>query len=116
MTSIGKIWLRLPVFVRAVLADAAAAAAGTVPWARRFSRFWLWVVMSAVVGGLVEETSFGGCLQRPIEGRHGPVVAVFGTGGELRRRSRAAMAVCVSATPRTSCYVLAGRYAGHEAT
>jgi membrane protease YdiL (CAAX protease family) len=41
----------------------------------------MWVVMSAVVAGVVEETSFRGYLQRPIERRHGPVVAILLTGG-----------------------------------
>jgi membrane protease YdiL (CAAX protease family) len=40
----------------------------------------LWVVMSAVVAGVVEETSFRGYLQRPIERRYGPVVAILITG------------------------------------
>lgn len=40
----------------------------------------LWVVMSAVVAGVVEETSFRGYLQRPIERRHGPVVAILVAG------------------------------------
>jgi len=40
----------------------------------------LWVVMSAVVAGVVEETAFRGYLQRPIERRHGPVIAVLITG------------------------------------
>lgn len=40
----------------------------------------LWVVMSAVVAGIVEETSFRGYLQRPIERRHGPVIAILITG------------------------------------
>jgi membrane protease YdiL (CAAX protease family) len=40
----------------------------------------LWVVMSAVVSGVVEETSFRGYLQRPIERRHGPVVAILVSG------------------------------------
>ncbi len=40
----------------------------------------LWVVMSAVVTGVVEETAFRGYLQRPIERRHGPVIAVLITG------------------------------------
>jgi membrane protease YdiL (CAAX protease family) len=40
----------------------------------------LWVVMSAVVAGVVEETSFRGYLQRPIERRHGPVAAILVTG------------------------------------
>ncbi len=41
---------------------------------------FLWVVMSAVVAGVVEETAFRGYLQRPIERRHGPVVAILITG------------------------------------
>jgi membrane protease YdiL (CAAX protease family) len=40
----------------------------------------LWVVMSAVVAGVVEEISFRGYLQRPIEHRHGPVAAILVTG------------------------------------
>jgi membrane protease YdiL (CAAX protease family) len=40
----------------------------------------LWVVMSAMVAGIVEETAFRGYLQRPIERRHGPVVAILITG------------------------------------
>jgi membrane protease YdiL (CAAX protease family) len=40
----------------------------------------MWVVMSAVVVGVVEETSFRGYLQRPIERRHGPVIAILLTG------------------------------------
>ena len=40
----------------------------------------LWLVMSAVVAGVVEETSFRGYLQRPIEQRHGPVLAIVLTG------------------------------------
>lgn len=40
----------------------------------------LWVLMSAVVAGVVEETSFRGYMQRPIEQRHGPVVAIVVTG------------------------------------
>ena len=40
----------------------------------------LWVVTSAVVAGVVEETSFRGYLQRPIERRHGPVIAILVTG------------------------------------
>ena len=40
----------------------------------------LWVLMSAVVSGVVEETSFRGYVQRPIERRHGPVVAILVTG------------------------------------
>ena len=40
----------------------------------------MWAVMSAVVVGIVEETSFRGYLQRPIERRHGPVIAILITG------------------------------------
>lgn len=40
----------------------------------------LWVLMGAVVAGVVEETSFRGYMQRPIEHRHGPVVAILVTG------------------------------------
>ena len=41
---------------------------------------FLWVVMSAVVAGVVEEISFRGYLQRPIERRYGLVIAVLVTG------------------------------------
>lgn len=40
----------------------------------------LWVLMSAVVAGVVEETSFRGYVQTPIERRHGPVIAILVTG------------------------------------
>jgi membrane protease YdiL (CAAX protease family) len=40
----------------------------------------LWVLMSAVVAGVTEEVAFRGYMQRPIEWRHGPVVAVLVTG------------------------------------
>lgn len=40
----------------------------------------LLVLMGAVVAGVVEETSFRGYMQRPIEQRHGPVVATLVTG------------------------------------
>lgn len=40
----------------------------------------LWVAMSAIVAGVVEETSFRGYLQGPIERRHGPVLAILVTG------------------------------------
>jgi membrane protease YdiL (CAAX protease family) len=40
----------------------------------------MWVVMSAVVAGIVEDTSFRGYLQRPIERRHGPLIAILITG------------------------------------
>jgi Type II CAAX prenyl endopeptidase Rce1-like len=35
--------------------------------------------MSALVSGVVEETAFRGYLQRPIERRHGPAIAIFVT-------------------------------------
>jgi membrane protease YdiL (CAAX protease family) len=40
----------------------------------------LWVLMSAIVAGVVEETAFRGYMQRPIERRHGPVIAILVTG------------------------------------
>src|SRR5262249_50535961 len=40
----------------------------------------LWVLMGAVVAGVVEETAFRGYMQRPIERRHGLVVAILVTG------------------------------------
>jgi hypothetical protein len=40
----------------------------------------LWALMSAVVAGVVEETSFRGYMQRPIEQRYGPIVAIVVTG------------------------------------
>jgi membrane protease YdiL (CAAX protease family) len=40
----------------------------------------LWVLMSGVVAGVVEETSFRGYMQRPIEQRHGPVIAILVVG------------------------------------
>jgi membrane protease YdiL (CAAX protease family) len=36
--------------------------------------------MGALVAGVVEETSFRGYLQRPIERRHGPVLSILVTG------------------------------------
>lgn len=39
-----------------------------------------WAVMSALVAGITEEVAFRGYLQRPIERRHGPVVAILVTG------------------------------------
>jgi membrane protease YdiL (CAAX protease family) len=41
---------------------------------------FLWVVMSAAVAGIVEETAFRGYLQGAIERRHGPVIAILVTG------------------------------------
>ena len=40
----------------------------------------LWVLMSSLVAGVVEETSFRGYMQTPIERRHGPVIAILVTG------------------------------------
>ncbi len=40
----------------------------------------LLVIMSAVVAGVVEEISFRGYMQKPIEERHGPVLAILATG------------------------------------
>jgi len=39
-----------------------------------------WVIMGALVAGIAEEASFRGYLQRPIERRHGPIVAILVTG------------------------------------
>jgi membrane protease YdiL (CAAX protease family) len=41
---------------------------------------FLWLVTSAIVAGVVEETSYRGYLQRPIERRHGPVIAILISG------------------------------------
>jgi membrane protease YdiL (CAAX protease family) len=38
------------------------------------------LVMSAVVSGIVEEASFRGYMQAPLERRHGPLVAILVTG------------------------------------
>ncbi|HYM81603.1 MAG TPA: CPBP family intramembrane glutamic endopeptidase [Candidatus Limnocylindria bacterium] len=40
----------------------------------------LWILMGSVVAGVVEEVSFRGYMQRPIERRHGPVIAILITG------------------------------------
>lgn len=40
----------------------------------------LWVLMGAAVAGVVEEVSFRGYMQSPIERRHGPVIAILVTG------------------------------------
>jgi membrane protease YdiL (CAAX protease family) len=40
----------------------------------------LWLLMSATVAGVVEEASFRGYMQGPIERRHGPVSAILVTG------------------------------------
>ena len=39
-----------------------------------------WVVTGALVAGVVEETAFRGYIQKPIEQRHGPVIAILVTG------------------------------------
>jgi len=39
-----------------------------------------WLVMSAVVAGVAEESAFRGYIQGPIEKRHGPVIAILTTG------------------------------------
>jgi membrane protease YdiL (CAAX protease family) len=39
----------------------------------------LWVLMSAVVAGVVEETSLRGYMQRPLERRYGPLIAILVT-------------------------------------
>jgi membrane protease YdiL (CAAX protease family) len=40
-----------------------------------------WVIMSALVAGVVEETAFRGYVQGGIERRHGPVLAILVNGG-----------------------------------
>jgi membrane protease YdiL (CAAX protease family) len=45
-----------------------------------FVTLGLWLLMSAVVAGIVEESSFRGYMQGPIERRHGPLVAILVTG------------------------------------
>lgn len=40
-----------------------------------------WVLMGALVAGVVEETAFRGYMQGGIERRHGPVLAILVTGG-----------------------------------
>jgi membrane protease YdiL (CAAX protease family) len=39
-----------------------------------------WLLMSAIVAGIAEETAFRGYMQGPIERRHGPVIAILVTG------------------------------------
>ena len=43
-----------------------------------------WLLISAAVSGIAEESSFRGYMQRPIERRHGPVVAILVTGSLFR--------------------------------
>ena len=40
----------------------------------------VWILMSSLVAGVVEEASFRGYMQGPIERRHGPVIAILVTG------------------------------------
>jgi membrane protease YdiL (CAAX protease family) len=58
----------LPVLVQAIITGAAVATAGTVPW--------------ALLAGanLKHKSSFRGYLQRPIERRHGAVIAILVAG------------------------------------
>ncbi len=39
-----------------------------------------WLLMSAIVAGIAEESAFRGYMQGPIERRHGPVIAILVTG------------------------------------
>jgi membrane protease YdiL (CAAX protease family) len=39
-----------------------------------------WLLMSAMVAGIAEESAFRGYMQGPIERRHGPVIAILVTG------------------------------------
>jgi membrane protease YdiL (CAAX protease family) len=41
---------------------------------------FMWIVMSAIVAGVAEETSFRGYMQKQIEERHGPAIAILVTG------------------------------------
>ena len=50
-----------------------------VPW---FTLVLL-LVMTSIVAGVVEETSFRGYMQAPIERRHGPIAAILVTGGSF---------------------------------
>ena len=45
-----------------------------------FATVLLWVLMGSIVAGVVEETSFRGYTQLPLERRHGPLVAIALTG------------------------------------
>lgn len=45
-----------------------------------FATLLFWVLMGSIVAGVVEETSFRGYMQGPIERRHGPVIAILVTG------------------------------------
>ena len=39
-----------------------------------------WILMSALVAGVVEESAFRGYMQSPMERRHGPVISILVTG------------------------------------
>jgi membrane protease YdiL (CAAX protease family) len=65
------VWSRLVALPQQRELDVSLYPAGTV---------LMWYVMSAVVAGVVEETAFRGYVQRPIERRHGPVIAILVTG------------------------------------
>jgi len=41
---------------------------------------FFWLIMSAAVAGITEETAFRGYIQQPIEERHGPLIAILITG------------------------------------
>lgn len=45
-----------------------------------FATLFLMLVMGSIVAGVVEEASFRGYMQGPIERRHGPVIAILVTG------------------------------------
>ena len=60
----------------------------------------LWVVMSAVVSGVVEETAFRGYMQGPIERRHGLLVAILVTGSLFGFSHFAHPEVGLGAVPR----------------
>ena len=45
-----------------------------------FATVFAWVIMGALVAGVVEETAFRGYVQGGIERHHGPVLAIFVTG------------------------------------
>jgi len=45
-----------------------------------FASLLFWVVMGSIIAGVVEEVSFRGYMQGPIERRHGPVIAILLTG------------------------------------
>jgi membrane protease YdiL (CAAX protease family) len=46
-----------------------------------------WLLMSAIVAGIAEESAFCGYMEGPIERRHGPVIAYPGDGQLIRLRA-----------------------------